>query len=409
MPLPGKRGTGVPPVNHAQDARATISRDRTRGDQHMFRRYRGPALFLISVLLLITNSSVMAQSPYFSNWPAGTSPQEVGKRVAENFVARRFEWAQGKREFVIYPEVCAWYGSLTVAQLTKDKDLTTRLIQKFDPLMVEPDSKRISPAAHVDFRVFGVVPLELYMQTKERKYLDIGIGLADKQWENPTPDGITKEARYWIDDMFMITAVQVQAYRATGDAKYIDRAALTMAEYLDRLQQPNGLFYHAPDSKFYWGRGNGWVAVGMAELLRSLPKNHPRRARILAGYQEMMTSLLKYQGSDGLWRQLIDHPEAWAETSSTGMFTFAMITGVKNGWLERKTYGPAARRAWLGLVSHLNKDALVTDVCVGTNKANLEVGPDVDKQLKFYMDRPRQVGDLHGQSPILWSASALMR
>src|SRR5258707_8868253 len=148
--------------------------------------------------------------------------------------------------------------------------------------------------------------------------------------------------------MFMITAVQVQAYRATGDNTYLDRAALEMSAYLDKLQQPNGLFYHAPDVPFYWGRGNGWVAAGMTELLRSLPKNHPRRARILAGYQQMMASLLKYQGGDGLWRQLIDHPEAWAETSSTGMFTFAMITGEKNGWLGRHTAGPAARKAWLG-------------------------------------------------------------
>lgn len=27
-------------------------------------------------------------------------------------------------------------------------------------------------------------------------------------------------------------------------------------------------------------RGDAWVAVGMAEMLRSLPKNHPRRTRI---------------------------------------------------------------------------------------------------------------------------------
>ena len=64
----------------------------------------------------------------------------------------------------------------------------------------------------------------------------------------------------------------------------------------------------------------------------------------------MMASLLKYQGADGLWRQLIDHPESWAETSSTGMFTVAMITGVKHGWLDQKTYAPAARKAWLALV-----------------------------------------------------------
>ena len=149
--------------------------------------------------------------------------------------------------------------------------------------------------------------------------------------------------------MFMITAVQVQAYRATGERKYIDRAANEMAAYLEKLQQPNGLFYHAPDVPFYWGRGNGWAAVGMAEILRSLPKDHPRRAQILVSYLKLMDTLLKYQGADGMWKELIDHPEAWPETSSTGMFTFAMITGVKNGWLDEKTYGPAARKAWLAL------------------------------------------------------------
>src|SRR5215471_18828467 len=366
-------------------------------------------LVLVTALFLIASSPTCAQSDYFKKWPAGTSPQEVGKRVAENFVARQFEYAEGKRQYVIYPEVCAWYGSLTVAQLTKDDDLKARLIRKFDPLLTPEGAKRISPDAHVDFRVFGVVPLEIYVQTKDRKFLDIGQGLADKQWDKTTPDGITAEARYWIDDMFMITAVQVQAYRATGEAKYIDRAATTMAAYLDKLQQPNGLFFHAPDSKFFWGRGNGWVAAGRTELLRSLPKNHPRRERILTGYRTMMESLLKYQASDGLWRQLVDHPDVWAETSSTGMFTFAMVTGVKNGWLPAKTYGPAARKAWLGLVQHIDAQSNVTDVCVGTNKANAEVGPDRDTQLKYYLARQRHTGDLHGQAPVLWSAGALMR
>ena len=376
----------------------------------MRRPSRALTLLLLTAMLGLTNNRVAAKSDYFSNWPAGTSPQEVGKRVAENFAARKFEFETNpKREYVIYPEVCAWYGALTVAQLTNDQDLKTRLVKKFDPLLTPEGAKRISPEAHVDYRVFGVVPLELYMQTKERKYLDVGRGLADKQWAKTTPDGITAEARYWIDDMYMITAVEVQAFRATGEAKYIDRAALTMAAYLDKLQQPNGLFYHAPDSPFYWGRGNGWVAAGMAELLRSLPKDHPKRARILAGYRKMMASLLKYQGADGLWRQLIDRPEAWPETSGTGMFTFAMITGVKQGWLPAKTYGPAARKAWLGLVKYIDSNANVREVCVGTNKAGLEVGPDLEKQLQFYLARPRKVGDLHGQAPVLWSATALLR
>ena len=354
----------------------------------------------IGLLLVDAGCQTARQPKIFSEWPAGASPQEVGKRVAENFAARKFEFETNpRREYVIYPEVCAWYGSLTVAELTKDEDLKARLVRKFDPLFTT-ESKRISAEAHVDYRVFGVVPLEIYQVTKDTRYLDIGKGLADKQWATTTADGITSEARYWIDDMFMITAVQVQAYRATGEAKYLDHAASAMAAYLDKLQQTNGLFFHAPDSQFYWSRGNGWCAAGMTELLRSLPENHPQRARILKGYRTMMAALLKYQGEDGLWRQLIDHPEAWPETSGTGMFAFAIVTGVKNGWLDAATYGPAARKAWLGLVKYLDKDANVGNVCEGTNKGFT---------LQYYLDRQRRTGDLHGQSPILWTASALMR
>ncbi|HEX3231510.1 MAG TPA: glycoside hydrolase family 88 protein, partial [Pyrinomonadaceae bacterium] len=185
-------------------------------------RLSKPFVLILTIgVLAFAHTYANAQSPYFSKWPAGSSPAEVGKRVAEKFLARKLEAEEGKRKFVIYPEVCAWYGSLTVAQLTRDADLKARLIAKFEPLMTPEGAKMISQDAHVDYRVFGTVPLELYIQTREQRYLDLGKGLADKQWDKTTPDGITAEARYWIDDMFMITAVQVQAYRATKDRKYI--------------------------------------------------------------------------------------------------------------------------------------------------------------------------------------------
>ena len=354
-------------------------------------------LLLLSTTLLVTQS--LGQN-YFGDWPAGSSPSELGKRLAENWVKRDFEFQSGKRQFLIYPESCTWYGSLVTAQLLKDEDLQERLAKKFDRFLTTEGAKNISPAEHVDYHVIGIVPLEIGMQTKDKKYLDFGQGFADRQWEKTTSDGITAEARYWIDDMYMITAIQTQAYRATGDKKYLERAAKTMVAYLDKLQQPNGLFFHAPDAQFYWGRGNGWQAAGMTELLLSLPKNHPLRPRIVKGYKLMMESLLKYQGEDGLWKQLIDHPESWAETSGTGMFTFAFVTGVKNGWLPKKIYGPPARKAWLGLVKHVDANGNVTDVCIGTNKGF---------SIQYYMDRGRATGDLHGQAATLWSVMALLR
>ena len=346
----------------------------------------------------------------FTHWPAGAAPREVGKRVAENILARPFEWQNNpRRTLVIYPEACAWYGALTYAQLASDLGLQERLVARYDILRSGEGATKISFRDHVDDRVFGIVPLEIARQTGDAKLLATGRQLADAQWDHPTADGITHEARYWIDDMYMIIALQVQAFRATHDPRYLDRAALTMAAYLDQLQQPNGLFYHAPDSPFFWGRGNGWVAVGLAELLRDLPATHPRHARILAGYRQMMAALLATQGPDGLWRQLLDKPEAWGESSSTGMFTFAFVTGVKSGWLDEKTYAPAARRAWLALVGLLDADANVGEVCVGTNKSRSVVGPDLAEQYQFYLARQRKAGDLHGQAPLLWTASAFLR
>jgi unsaturated rhamnogalacturonyl hydrolase len=194
--------------------------------------------------------------------------------------------------------------------------------------------------------------------------------------------------------------LQVEAYRATGDRKYIDRAALEMTAYIDKLQQPNGLFYHAPDVPFFWGRGDGWVAAGMAEMLRSLPQDNPRRAHILESYRQMMKALLRYQAKDGTWRQLIDQDEAWPETSGSAMFTFALITGVKNGWLDDATYGPPARRAWLAVVGYVDQNDNLTSVCEGTGKKD---------DLDYYLTRKRITGDFHGQAPVIWAATALLR
>ena len=65
---------------------------------------------------------------------------------------------------IIYPEVCAWYGSLTFARLSRDKDLTARLIKRFDVMLTPVEAKLIPTERHVDFSVFGTVPLEIFIR-----------------------------------------------------------------------------------------------------------------------------------------------------------------------------------------------------------------------------------------------------
>jgi rhamnogalacturonyl hydrolase YesR len=239
-----------------------------------------------------------------------------------------------------------------------------------------------------------------------RRYFPNRVTEKSLEWHDK---GYTWQTRIWIDDMFMITAAQAQAYRATGERKYIDRAAKEMVLYLNEIQRENGLFHHAPGVEYFWGRGNGWMAAGSSELLRSTPADNPDRPAILAGYQKMMATLLKYQGEDGMWRQLIDDPESWPESSCTGMFAYAFITGVKEGWLDKDTYAPAAEKAWLALTTYIDENADVREVCEGTNihnPANNSHGPD---GRAYYLARRRITGDMHGQAPVLWCATALLR
>jgi rhamnogalacturonyl hydrolase YesR len=337
------------------------------------------------------------QTDYLIQLPDGDAAEDVGTALAQHFVPSPHQYTVSMH----YSEVVAWYGALTFADATKNASLRESLIHRFEPLMPGgAEANRIPVRHHVDDSVFGVVPLEIARQTHDARFLKAGLAWADRQWDQPRPDALSSETRFWIDDMYMVTLLQVEAYRASHDSKYLDRAALEMSVYLDRLQQPSGLFFHSPDVPIYWARGNGWVAAGMAELLSELPKNHPRYERILKAYRLMMASLLQDQGKDGMWRQLLDHDEAWPETSATGMFTFAMVTGVKHGWLDSEVYGSAARRAWIGLVGYIDQNNDVTNVCEGTDKKN---------DIAYYLSRKRRTGDFHGQAPVLWAATALLR
>ena len=332
-------------------------------------------------------------------WPAGKSPEEIGRRVAENFLARE-DMLMPPDQVIHYAQVCTWHGALTFAELTQDVALQDKLIARYRALMVPANEAIVPKREHVDWSVFGVLPLQVYLLTGDKQARSEGMWRADQQWALPREDGLSRQTRFWIDDMYMIGALQTQAFRATGDAVYLERAARGMVMSLKRLQQPNGLFFHGDEGRFFWGRGNGWMAAGMTELLRVLPASSAHHAEILAGYRTMMAALLEHQAEDGMWRQLVDHPAAWPEGSCTGMFTFALITGVKHGWLDAAVYGPAARKGWLALADFIDAEGNVRDVCLGMGQKPTAQG---------YLDANRGPGDFHGQAPVLWCASAWLR
>jgi rhamnogalacturonyl hydrolase YesR len=141
------------------------------------------------------------------------------------------------------------------------------------------------------------------------------------------------------------------------------------------------------------------VAAGLAELLSELPPDNPYHDSILKGYLKMMQALQHYQASDGMWRQLVDYETAWKETSASAMFGYAVAVGVKECLLSEDEFAPIYQKAWLALVEYVTEAGKVSDVCVGTGQSD---------ELDFYLARPKAIGDLHGQAPMLWFAHCLL-
>ena len=342
---------------------------------------------------------------HFRDWPSGADPATVGRRVAQVFVG------ENPSDPKHYKVACAWYGSLAVASVLNDEGMITSLTTRYDSYE-NSWASLLAGDGHVDENVFGIVPLELSKVSTDAIYRTEGLALADHQQAN-----IGTQKRFAIDDMFMITALEVQAYRVSRDAKYLDLAAGTMVEYLTRLQQSDGLFFHHEDFEHRWARGNGWFAAGMAELLRELPESDTNFAAVRTAYEKMMNALLGYQLTSGtgagLWKQIVDSNDSrnWPETSGSAMFTYALVTGVRAGWLDSNAFGPAARAGWLALVAKLDAQGRLRDVSDWAYKpASHPGGPTyAGDEENYYFERPKLTGDNHGQAPVLWSAAALSR
>lgn len=335
----------------------------------------------LGLLLLVSPLIVATEVP---------DPEAVGRLLTDNLLAR---------EHMVYPErglhyaeAVAAVGALWWAESVDDRRRLGQLVRRYSVLL-EDKNPLVNREPHVDQAVIGAVPLEIYGVIGETAYRRQGLSFADEQWYELREDGLPIQTRWWIDDMYMVGMLQMQAYRATGDSLYRDRAAVFVKAYLQKLQQDNGLFLHGPEAPIFWGRGNGWVAVALAEVLHDLPPEHQDYALLQSSYQRMMTTLLSLQSDNGMWRQILDNPYAWTESSGTAMFAYAMAMGVRKGWLDNEVYGPAVDRAWRALVAHLDPAGNLRDVGVGTGQRD---------DPHYYLDRDRVKGDFHGQAPMLW-------
>ena len=210
-----------------------------------------------------------------------------------------------------------------------------------------------------------------------------------------------------IDDLYMIAPYWCRKALLLEDSKWLDRAideSLHYFDYLwdteDKLMNPLWMQKRKGPYGLYWGRGNGWYIMAITDLLTFIPQDHPKRKEVLNDYCSFIKGIVLRQGKEGLWYQILDKPDSYQETSCSGMFTYCILKGINEGWLD-DSYFPAAKKGWYGLLSVVNENNELTGVCPPS---------DISEDPNYYLKgRAPRVHDQHGIGPFLLAGAAYLQ
>jgi rhamnogalacturonyl hydrolase YesR len=321
-----------------------------------------PIAARFALLLIVTTAVLAAQTP--APAPAATTdPIAIARILAAKYPAQ---------PIMSYIPALSWSGQMRLSELTGEPQWREKALKD-----MEAFTSGRTPAKAEPYRLTSMAGAQAFFDawtiTHDAAAQKIAMEIAAFTVDSATGD--IKFATGWTDDMFMASSVLSRG----GVAAHADVVYKLLTTYAKRLQRPDGLFMHATDGPFAWGRGNGFALLGVTDALTYWPASWKGRADILDIYKKHVAAMAKFQSDDGSWRQVVDEPTAYRELTVTAMTTAAIARGIRLGWIDRATYEPVVKRGWNAVAARVNADGTVRDVCSGTGSGPLK---------EYYMNRP---------------------
>ncbi|WP_448212954.1 glycoside hydrolase family 88 protein [Colwellia sp. MEBiC06753] len=290
-----------------------------------------------------------------------------------------------------------------------------------------------------NFNIDAVAPgravLALYKQTGEEKYQKAAAILREQLVHHPK----TKEGAFWhkkkydhqlwLDGVYMgmpFLAEYALMFEQGDTQKHsleevVNEFVLTR-KYLRDAK--TGLYYHGWDeakqqawadkqtglSAEFWGRGLGWLAMAVVDVLEIIPASETTlRQPLLDITAELAVALANTQDSTGTWWQILDKPNAignYRESSATAMFVYFYAKAISNGYISND-YLEVANNGYQGLINefvlvHDNGEISMTNQCY---VAGLGFGRD--GSYNYYMREPVWQNDAKGTGPFILAGIAM--
>ena len=235
----------------------------------------------------------------------------------------------------------------------------------------------------------GCLILMMYSQTKEEKYkaaIDSTLEYLIT-FDRSTEGGFFHKyhPRMQIDDLYMEGEFLAEYAHVFNRTEELDEALLQTGLMEKYMRDPvTGLWSHAwfeeaadqfpaGPTPFFWGRGMGWAAMAIVDMLDWWPVEHAGRDSLIGIFQRYAQALANVQDdSTVVWWQILDQPGRegnWLESSASCMFVYALAKGVRLDYID-ESYWEVVENGYQGILDQFireNTDSTIsiTHVCPG--------------------------------------------
>ncbi len=308
----------------------------------------------------------------------------VADRLIETPVeSYQFNWGEGVQMM----------GLMKAARATRNPryiDYVEKWAQLYEPqpleklLNIGPAVSPKSRAGYCGHWSPASAILYLYQERRKPEHLKLVHDVVDfiRNGAERSPEGglghWQGSHQMWVDTVFMAAPLLAGLGQMEKKPEYIDDAANQVIVHARHLQdEKTGLIYHMYDwqtgthSDGFWGRGDGWVLMSIADTMETMDRRHAKYGELASIAQRLAKGLEATQDSTGLWHTVLDDPDSYPETSATAMFTYGFLKLVRLGVLPAKYRAPAMK-AWQTINEKYVQDGVVVGVSAGTNPGGVD-------------------------------------
>ncbi len=203
----------------------------------------------------------------------------------------------------------------------------------------------------------------------------------------------------WSDDTYMSCMFMLRYALMKNDRRWSEECVRQLLGFKKKLfMEDEGIFSHIyfvnekTPNRIPWGRGNGWVFITMSEVLETVPKDIEGYKELEETFKVFAQNIIRLQGKNGMWHQVLNNHKSYEETSCTGMYIIGLCRAIRLGLLN-DSVKENIQKAYEGLMTYkIDDKGNIFDVCRGSSCSMEE---------KYYINLGTVDNDDHGTGIIL--------